>query len=67
MSFWVLKQRKKRSYFREWTGIGPRFTDKLSLAMRFDTEEEAIQHPTWSFPLTFVEARCIDRKLKRKE
>lgn len=58
---WVLKECGKRSYFQQWTGIGPRFTQKISQAERFRTEQDAKMSPAWSFPYTIVETKKIKK------
>lgn len=40
-------------YLMRWTAIGPCGTYDLDKAQRFDSEQEALNHPASSFPLTF--------------
>jgi len=62
---WVLQKRGKESWFREWMPIGPRFTDKIEEAVKFDTKEAALRSPAWSFSLTPVDAVKL-KQPKRK-
>lgn len=53
----IIKQVGKRSYFKQWTAIGPMFTPKPSEATRFATKRDAVMSPVWLFPLTLVEIK----------
>lgn len=54
MSF-VLYDRLTKSWFREWTGIGPCCTKDKREAARFRTKDEARNSPAYLFPMTFFE------------
>lgn len=54
---WVLVMTQKaapggRSWFKQWTGIGPMGTWNEAEAARFPSEQSAMQSPAFSFPLT---------------
>ncbi len=38
-------------YFREMTQLGARFTADPDVAHKFDSREEAMRHPAYSFPM----------------
>lgn len=67
MSFWVLKLKDKRSYFKQGTNNDWHFVPRLAEASRFKSEEAALFWWVWRFSsavLTFVEAREIKCNLK---
>ncbi|WP_348659045.1 hypothetical protein [uncultured Stutzerimonas sp.] len=49
------KKRGKPVYFGGMTGIGPRYTENLDEAERFDSKRDAIQSPAYVHPLCFFE------------
>ncbi len=55
--YWVL--RDGRSYFREWTAIGPRGTWKRGEAERFPSKREAMRSPAYAFPLASYEPEAV--------
>lgn len=42
-------------YFKKWTGIGPMSTKDIEEAETFDSKEEAMRSPAYTFSLTFFE------------
>lgn len=48
-----LKAPERIGYLQCWTAIGPCGTWSLDEAQRFDSEQAAMDHPAFSFPLTF--------------
>lgn len=60
----VLKDGDK--YFREWTGIGPACTKKIFEAAQFDTKEDAMRSPAFTFSLTSFEPKEVTITNKSK-
>ena len=55
--YWVL--RDGRNYLEQWTGIGPCATQTRGDALRFPNKRTAMQHPAYSFALTFYEPEAV--------
>lgn len=53
------KQRNKPVYYKQWTGIGPMYTECLNEAERFNSEQEAMQSPAYYHSLTCFEPHKI--------
>lgn len=52
---WVLKDSVSGYYFKCWTGIGPAGTESLDEAEIFDSKEDAMRSPAFTFSMTFYE------------
>lgn len=57
---YVLKWTGKQVWFREWGKIGPRFTDRIEAAYKFDSKKEAMQSDAYSHPFSTVEVVAIE-------
>lgn len=62
MSFWVLEHNGR--YFRDITGIGPRYTINQHEAATFASKEEAMRSPAYSHPFAMCEPKQIGRAKK---
>lgn len=49
------KKRGKPVYLLTQTGIGPAYTESMEEAQKFDTEQQAMQHPAYVHPMCFFE------------
>lgn len=49
------KRQGQKLYYRTWAGVGPVLTNKLAVAHRFATYEEAIRSRAMQFSLTYFE------------
>ena len=52
---WILQDSMTKKYFRKWTGIGPSTTEDIYEAERFETKEDAMRSPAYSFSFSFFE------------
>ena len=50
---WILKDGE--TYFKSWTGIGPAGTKDVNEAERFESKQEAMQSPAFTFSLMSYE------------
>jgi hypothetical protein len=66
VSYFLLKWEGKKLWFRGWSAIGPRFTDKRSEAQKFDTREDAMHHPAFYHPASLVEVREYQERKARR-
>lgn len=54
---WILA--KGDNYFRDWVPIGPRCTDKVGEAMKFETEKDALLEATKHWGLTMYDPEIL--------
>ncbi len=52
---WILQDTLNKKYFKKWTGIGPASTSDISEAEVFESKQEAMQSPAYTFSMTFFE------------
>lgn len=64
MTAWVLieavsSKPDRPLYYLRWTGIGPQTTPLLDEAATYETEQQAMQSPAFSFPLAVFRTKEI--------
>ena len=52
---WILRDGNSGKYFKAMAGIGPMLCGDIEEAQRFDTKQDAVIHPAYSFSLTIFE------------
>ena len=56
---YVLKWVGRQNWFREWGKVGPRFTDRIEAAYKFDSKKAAMKSDAYIHPFSMVEVVAI--------